>query len=451
MPTILIVDDDSAMREALDEAARDLGYDTRLASSGASALAALDEGSIDAVLLDLRMPGLDGLETLRRMRARRHPPQVTVLTAYASAQNTIEAMRLGAFDHLTKPIARSQLKLVLRAMVEAKEASQATPPVEAEPDGLIGSGQAMRDIQKAIGMLADSEATTLITGETGTGKELVARAIHAHGLRRDKPFVAVNCAAIPAELMEGELFGHKRGAFTGAIADRVGAFRDATGGTLFLDEIGDMDIALQSKILRALQEREVTPVGGRPTPVDVRVIAATHRDLRTLVRDGRFREDLFYRLHVVPIELPPLRERLADIVPLAESFLGRAGKRLAADAAARLLTHSWPGHVRELKNAMERATVLVRGDVVRADDLDFVAESSASDSVGADWPDEDIPSAIARLERMLIRRALVRSAGNRTEAARALGIHRQLLYAKMKRYGLDVSAERTDRVGEADD
>jgi len=319
------------------------------------------------------------------------------------------------------------------------------------PHRLAGADQAMRDIQKAIGMLADSEATTLITGETGTGKELVARAIHAHGLRRDKPFVAVNCAAIPAELMESELFGHKRGAFTGAIADRVGAFRDATGGTLFLDEIGDMDIALQSKILRALQEREVTPVGGRPTPVDVRVIAATHRDLRTLVRDGRFREDLFYRLHVVPIELPPLRERLADIVPLAESFLGRAGKRLAADAAARLLTHSLPGNVRELKNAMERATVLVRGDVVRADDLDFVAESSASDSVGADWPDEDIPSAIARLERMLIRRALVRSAGNRTEAARALGIHRQLLYAKMKRYGLDVSAERTDRVGEADD
>ena len=309
----------------------------------------------------------------------------------------------------------------------------------------------MRAIQKAIGMLADSEATTLITGETGTGKELVARAIHAHGLRRDKPFVAVNCAAIPAELMESELFGHKRGAFTGAIVDRGGAFRDAAGGTLFLDEIGDMDTALQSKILRALQEREVTPVGGKPTPVDVRVIAATHRDLRTLVRDGRFREDLFYRLHVVPIELPPLRERLADIVPLAESFLGRAGKRLAADAAARLLTHSWPGNVRELKNAMERAAVLVRGHVVRADDLDFVAAAAASGSVAADWPDEDIPSAIARLEAMLIQRALARSDGNGTEAARMLGIHRQLLYAKMKRYGLDVSAERTDPVGEADD
>ena len=238
---------------------------------------------------------------------------------------------------------------------------------------MVGSSEAMRAVQKAIGMLADSEATTLITGETGTGKELVARAIHAHGVRRAKPFVAVNCAAIPAELLESELFGHKRGAFTGAISDRAGAFRDAAGGTLFLDEIGDMDAAMQAKILRALQEREVTPVGGRATPVDVRVVAATHRDLRALVREGRFREDLFYRLHVVPIDLPPLRHRLADIVPLAELFLSHGGKRLAADAAARLLTHSWPGNVRELKNAMERAAVLVRSDVVRADDLSFIA------------------------------------------------------------------------------
>jgi DNA-binding NtrC family response regulator len=451
MPTILIVDDDSAMREALDEAARDLGFDTRLAPSGASALTALDEGAVDAVLLDLRMPGMDGLETLRRMQARRPPPPVTVLTAYATAQNTIEAMRLGAFDHLTKPIARSRLELALRAMVKAKDTSRAARAVDAEPDGLIGSSEPMRAVQKAIGMLADSEATTLITGETGTGKELVARAIHAHGVRRAKPFVAVNCAAIPAELLESELFGHKRGAFTGAISDRLGAFRDATGGTLFLDEIGDMDAAMQAKILRALQEREVTPVGGRPTPVDVRVIAATHRDLQTLVREGRFREDLFYRLHVVPIELPPLRERLADIVPLAELFLTRVGKRLGADAAARLLAHSWPGNVRELKNAMERTAVLVRGDVVRADDLKFIAAGKSAGSIAIDWPDEDIPSAIARLEAMLIRRALARTEGNRAEAARALGIHRQLLYAKMKRYGLDASEERTGGVGKADE
>ncbi|HEY1453525.1 MAG TPA: sigma-54 dependent transcriptional regulator, partial [Roseiarcus sp.] len=332
-----------------------------------------------------------------------------------------------------------------------KEASRAAPFVEAEPIGLIGSSEGMRATQKAIGMLADSEATTLIIGATGTGKELVARAIHAHGRRRARPFVAVNCAAIPAELMESELFGHKRGAFTGAAGDRMGAFCDAEGGTLFLDEIGDMDIAMQAKILRALQEREVTPVGGRPTPVDVRVIAATHRELQALVREGRFREDLFYRLHVVPIELPPLRDRLADIVPLAELFLNRAGKRLAADAAARLLAHSWPGNVRELQNAMERAAVLVRSDVVRAGDLDFVGRSPPADSFGVDWPDEDIPSAIARLEKALIRRSLERSVGNRTEAARALGIHRQLLYAKMKRYGLDVSANRTDGVGEADE
>jgi DNA-binding NtrC family response regulator len=423
---------------------------TRLASSGSSALAALAEEQIDAVLLDLRMSGMDGLETLRRIRARPRPPQVAVLTAYATAENTIEAMRLGAFDHLTKPIARGQLQRALKAMVDANEAPHAARAVELEPDGLIGSSEAVRAIQKAIGMLADSEATTLITGETGTGKELVARAIHAHGLRRAKPFVAVNCAAIPAELMESELFGHRRGAFTGATSDRQGAFRDATGGTLFLDEIGDMDVAMQAKILRALQEREVTPVGGRPTPVDVRVIAATHHDLQTLVREGRFREDLFYRLHVVPIELPPLRERLADIVPLAERFLSRTGKRLAADAAAKLLTYSWPGNVRELKNAMERAAVLVRSDIVRADDLNFIAVSPSPDSVGAGWPDEDIPSAIARLEKMLIQRALVRSGNNRAEAARALGIHRQLLYAKMKRYELDVSAERTDGVGEAD-
>jgi DNA-binding NtrC family response regulator len=451
MPTILIVDDDSAMRDALDEAARDLGFHTCLASSGASALVALDEQPIDAVLLDLRMPGMDGLETLRQMRARQPPPQVTVLTAYATADNTIEAMRFGAFDHLTKPIARNRLAAALKGMVEAKEASHVAPAAETEPSGLIGSSEAMRAVQKAIGMLADSGATTLITGETGTGKELVARAIHAHGARRARPFVAVNCAAIPAELLESELFGHKRGAFTGAIADRTGAFRDATGGTLFLDEIGDMDPAMQAKILRALQEREITPVGGRPTPVDVRVIAATHRDLQALVGEGRFREDLFYRLHVVPINLPPLRERLADIVPLAELFLSRAGKRLAADAAARLLTHRWPGNVRELKNAMERATVLIRGDVVRAADLNFASDSPSSDSTGLDWPDEDLPSAIARLETMLIRRAIMRSGGNRAEAARTLGIHRQFLYAKMKRYGLDVSAERTEDVVEADE
>jgi DNA-binding NtrC family response regulator len=370
MASILIVDDDGAMRDALSEAARDLGHDTYLAASGAEAIALLDAQAIDAMLLDLRMPGMDGIEVLRRARARPHPPPVTVLTAHATAANTIEAMRLGAFDHLTKPIGREDLCRVLVGMLAARAEPSAFRP-QHEPGGLIGSSESMRTIQKTIGMLADSNATVLISGETGTGKELVARAIHDHGHRGGKPFIPVNCAAIPTELMESELFGHARGAFTGAVSDRKGAFREAEHGTLFLDEIGDMDIAMQAKILRALQERVVTPVGGKPVPVDVRVIAATHRDLKQRVRDGRFREDLFYRLHVVPIHLPALRERIADIVPLAEYFLARAGgaKRLASDAAARLIRHAWPGNVRELKNAIERAAVLVRGDMVNSDDL----------------------------------------------------------------------------------
>jgi DNA-binding NtrC family response regulator len=449
MAAVLIVDDDAAMREALVEAARDLGHYPRAASSGEAALAVLGDETVDAVLLDLRMPGMDGLEVLRRIRAHPRPPPVTVLTAHATSSNTIEAMRLGAFDHLTKPIGREDLARVLIRMV-GSTSEQPTSRSAATQDGLIGSSEGMRTVQKIVGMLADSEATVLITGETGTGKELVARAIHEHGHRSGKPFVAVNCAAIPSELMETELFGHVRGAFTGALGDRTGAFCQAERGTLFLDEIGDMDFAMQAKILRALQERVVIPVGGKPVPVDVRVIAATHRDLPQRVRDGTFREDLFYRLHVVPIHLPALRERIADILPLAEYFLGRAGgdKRLSAGAAARLIRHAWPGNVRELKNAMERAAVLARGEVINAADLGLIEGTPAGDVV--DWPDEDLPTAVARLEELLIRRALERSVGNRAEAARMLNIHRQLLYAKMKRYGLDVSEDRTEGVGEAD-
>jgi len=449
MATVLIVDDDAALREALSEVARDLGHDPRPAGSGREALELLDRQVADAVLLDLRMPGMDGLEVLRLIRARPQPPPVAVLTAHATATNTIEAMRLGAFDHLTKPIGREDIARVLQRMIAGaalRPLSGATMP----QDRLIGSSEAMRQVQKAIGMLADSEATVLVTGETGTGKELVARAIHDHGHRGRGPFVAVNCAAIPTELLESELFGHVRGAFTGAASDRFGAFREADRGTVFLDEIGDMDLAMQAKILRALQERVVTPVGGKPAAVEVRVIAATHQDLPQRVRQGKFREDLFYRLHVVPIHLPPLRERIADIVPLAEHFLSCCGgKQLSADAAARLLRHNWPGNVRELQNTMERAAVLMRGAVINVADLGFIGEAQTTgDSL--DWPDEDLPTALARLEEMLIRRALLRSGGNRAEAARTLNIHRQLLYAKIRRYGLEVSDDRTQDVRQTD-
>ena len=451
MATVLIVDDDAAMREALKEALCDLGYDAQPAASGREAINTLDARAIDAVLLDLRMAGMDGLEVLRRLRARPAPPPVTILTAHATAANTIEAMRLGAFDHLTKPIGREELSRVLAGMLAARGEPRA-PRAEGAPDALIGSSEPMRAVQKTIGMLADSNATVLISGETGAGKEVVARAIHDNGHRRGQPFIPVNCAAIPGELLESELFGHVRGAFTGAVADRKGAFREAERGTLFLDEIGDMGLAMQAKILRMLQEHVVTPVGGKPVPVDLRVIAATHRDLKQRVREGRFRDDLYYRLHVVPIHLPPLRDRIADILPLAEHFLARVGggKRLAPTAAARLIRCSWPGNVRELKNAMERAAALARGPTVGARDLDFIGEPQSTAGGALDWPDEDLPSATARLEQMLIRRALAQSGGNRAEAARALGIHRQLLYAKMKRYGLEASEQRTDSVGEAD-
>ena len=449
MAAVLIVDDDPAMRDALAEAVRDLGHGVRVASSGEAALALLERESVQAVFLDLRMPGMDGLEVLRQVRARGSGPSITVLTAHANVANTIEAMRLGAFDHLTKPIGHEDVVRALKRMLAT--AVRSSPVTSAAtPDTLVGSSEAIRSVQKTIGMLADSDATVLITGETGTGKELVAHAIHDYGHRKAGPFVAVNCASIPSELMESELFGHVRGAFTGAANERAGAFRQAQGGTLLLDEVGDMALALQAKILRALQERVVTPVGGTPVAVDVRVIAATHRDLLQWVREGQFREDLFYRLHVVPIHLPALRVRIADIVPLAEHFLNATGlgKRLSTDAAARLIRHPWPGNARELRNAMERAAVLVHGEYVTSADIGFLDEMQHADRQ-LDWPEEDLPSAVARLEALLIRRALAQSGGNRSDAAKKLNINRQLLYAKIKRYELEISAD-TDAVDDVD-
>jgi DNA-binding NtrC family response regulator len=448
---ILVVDDDPAMRDALREVVTDLGHEACLAESGAAALTLLATNRIDAALLDFRMTGMDGLELLGRIRKMPNPPPVAVLTAHATAHNTIEAMRLGAFDHLTKPIGRDALSQLLETML-ASDAGHPSPEVASAGAGLIGSSETMRTVQKAIGRLADTDSTVLITGETGTGKELVARALHDHGARAKQPFIAVNCAAIPADLMETELFGHVKGAFSGAVRDRVGAFREANGGTLFLDEIGDMDPTMQAKILRALQERVVTPVGGVAIDINARIIAATHRDLRKRVAEGTFREDLFYRLNVVPIHLPPLRERLADIVPLAEHFLASAGsgKHLTSAAAAVLVRYAWPGNVRELKNVMERLTVSVSKPEIDACDAVSTCSVTPEHAAGADWPDEDLPTATLRLEGLLIRRALERCGGNRAEAARLLNIHRQLLYTKMKRLGIEVSDDKTPGVTEAD-
>ncbi|NVM92029.1 two-component system NtrC family response regulator [Variovorax sp. SG517] len=448
MAHLLIIDDDDAFRDTLAETLQGLGHEATGVASGDEALDTMARTRFDAVFLDHRMPGMDGLQTLEAMSARlaRVPP-VIVLTAFASAGNTIEAMRLGAFDHLAKPISRDGVREVLdRALQRQQGTAMASTGTDGDDD-LIGASHAMREVQKRIGLASANAMPVLVLGETGTGKEMVARALHRHSARADKPFVAINCAAIPKELLESELFGHVRGAFTGATTERAGCFRAADGGVLLLDEIGDMALAVQAKILRVLQEGEVTPLGSHKTvKVDVRVVAATHRDLAASVREGSFREDLMYRLDVLSIRLPPLRERLADVIPLAEHFLRRAAspdapKVLSAEAAQSLLSQPWPGNVRELRNVMERCQALVRHRVIGSADLSLVLgqarPAEPAQALPADWFQEDLPGAVERLERLLIENALAQAQGNRTEAARRLGIHRQLLYRKLTQYGIE--------------
>ncbi|WP_322083686.1 sigma-54 dependent transcriptional regulator [Burkholderia sp. BCC1972] len=455
MANILVVDDDAAFRDGLAETLADLGHRVVEAASGRAALSALrDGGGIECIFLDFRLPDLDGLAVLAQLRddpALAAIP-VVMLTAHATSDNTIEAMRLGAFDHLTKPIGRRDIAQLLERVVSANQ-----PPAPAPEDGgfagepsadrprLLGVSAAMRDVQKQVGRAAMTDATVLVTGETGTGKEVAARVLHAASARHAGPFVAVNCAAIPADLLESELFGHRRGAFTGAHADRAGRLVEADGGTLFLDEIGDMPAAMQAKLLRALQEREVTPLGAdRATTIDIRVVAATHRDLAAAVANGTFREDLFYRLNVIPLHLPPLADRVADILPLAAHFLvNAAGMRplhLTNDAQRALLDHRWPGNVRELRNVMERAAALAPGPAVSAADLGLAvvpARQSGTDAVPAHLLDMPLPDALATVERAAILHALERANGNRAEAARQLGIGRQSLYARMANLGIE--------------
>ncbi len=449
MAAIFVIDDDAGFRDSLVETLADFGHQVREFPRAAPALAAIAAAAPALVFLDLRMPDMDGIEALRRIRALAPDLPVIMLTAYASGENTIAAMRLGAYDHLTKPIGLAALRQALDhtlAKAELPRTPDEPDRERARPDEIFGVSAAIREVQKRIGMAAASDATVLILGETGTGKELVAKAIHRFSDRAAKPFIAVNCAAIPGELLESELFGHEKGAFTGASSARRGRFREAEGGTLLLDEIGDMPEATQAKILRALQEREVAPLGGQPVKLDVRVIAATHQDLPGLVAAGRFRADLYYRLAVLPVAMPPLRERAEDIPALARHILAElrpAPPRLTEAAINRLAAYSWPGNVRELRNALERAVSLTRGNALDVGNLSL--QGALSEAAAA----VTLPATMAAKEEAMIRDALQRASGNRSEAARLLGISRQALYDRLKRYGI-VSEKPTGDVGEAD-
>ncbi|MBN1442515.1 MAG: sigma-54-dependent Fis family transcriptional regulator [Planctomycetes bacterium] len=443
--SILIVEDDARQREILADFLRRRGYGLRDAPDAETALRLLDDGRPDLVLMDVRMPGMGGIRGLELMRERDPSLAVILLTAYAQVPDAVEAMRAGAVDYLEKPIDLGELSAVIAETIGEPEggAPADLPPL---PAGFVVASEAMRKVVAEAALVAPSSATVLVTGESGTGKELVAELIHQRSRRSHGPFVRVNCAAIAPTLVETELFGHVRGAFTGAEADRAGRFEAADGGTLFLDEIGELPLEVQPKLLRVLEDSSFERVGeSHSRKVDVRVVAATNRDLDREVEGARFREDLFWRLNVFRIHLPPLRERREEIPVLARRFLARAGKERAriSPAALRVLeAYEWPGNVRELGNIAMRAGVLASGDVILPEHLpDALREHIPPRAAGApsvsagDDRDADGVRTVEEAEREAIREALERTGGNRTRAAKLLGISRRTLLYRLKKYG----------------
>jgi two-component system response regulator HydG len=448
---ILLVDDDATLADTLALGLRKRGFDVATRTSAAEAMQALEGEDFDVVVTDLNMRGMGGLELCERVVANRPDVPVVVLTAFGNLESAISAIRAGAYDFINKPVEIDVLAIaaeraaahhrlrdeVRRLRVEAGKAPRF--------DTLVGRSPAMEVVYDLVDRVAASDATILVSGESGTGKEVVARAIHAHGRRRSGPFVAINCAAMPESLLESELFGHAKGAFTDAKTAEPGLFSRASHGTIFLDEIGDMPLGLQPKLLRVLQERTVRPVGGRDeVPVDVRVIAATNRDLESAIEEGRFREDLYYRINVVHVPLPPLRARVGDILPLAQHFLSlfasRADKNvagIAAPAAEKLVAYGWPGNVRELQNCMERAVALTRFEQVVVDDLpEKIRDYRRSHVlVASDDPSELVP--LEEVERRYVARVMEAVGGNKTAAARILGIERKRLYRMLERLEID--------------
>ncbi len=448
--TILIVDDEANMRRVLAALLKRHGYSVLDAADGEAALASLDRERIDAVLTDLKMPRMNGLELLEA--ARRGHPRVPVilLTAHGTIGSAVEALKSGAFDYLTKPFDPDEIEQVVAKAVRTRTLQESDASFEPDdPDALlIGDSPLLHEVKRVTQLAAGTPATVLITGESGTGKELIARRLHRLSGRRHYPFIKINCAAIPESLLESELFGHEKGAFTGAVSRKPGRFELADGGTFFLDEIGEMPLSAQPKLLRAIQERRFYRVGGTTTiSVDVRLVAATNRDLQNEVREGRFREDLYYRLNVVGVRLPALRERREDIPALIDCFAERAARRhgrpprpFTQAALDALVSHDWPGNIRELENAIERAILLTEGDEIDVGDLteELQARAGSGGEPVASGPlKARIRSATRRIEKDAIAEALQLTRGNVTQAAKRLGLSRRGLQLKMKELGVD--------------
>jgi DNA-binding NtrC family response regulator len=443
---ILIVDDDAAMRDYLRDELEHEGFQVLTAVGGRAGVERVKQGGVDLVVSDVKMPDLDGLDLLREVRAVDPSPYVITITAFGSIDTAIRAVKLGAYDYVTKPFEFDQLLMTIEKALGERELRTEVNRLRAEVarrdrlDNLIGRSQAMQEIFDLIRRVSGSPANVLITGESGTGKELVARAIHSHSPRKGRPFVAVNCAAIPGTLLESDLFGYKRGAFTDARTDRQGLFVEADGGTIFLDEITELPLPLQPKLLRVLQEHEVRPLGAsRSERIDVRVIAATNRDIEATLRNAEFREDLYYRLNVIQIQIPPLRARTEDILPLAAHFLTRSAARaqkalrgFSETANKILLGHHWPGNVRELENVVERAVALCDGEIVSPEDLPpALRERKNPDRLGVAVAQG---LTLEQLEREYIERVMQAEGGNKTRAAQRLGLDRKTLYRKLDEY-----------------
>lgn len=453
-PAVLIVDDEAGVRSALGGVLRDEGYAVEAVDSGEACLDRVSRAVFDVIVLDIWLPGMDGLVTLERLRQRRVDAPVVMISGHGNIESAVRAIKLGAYDFVEKPLSLEKTVLVVGNAVRQRRLEAENRALRATVDRrqtMVGESYAMGQLREQIAMAAPTNGRVLIFGENGTGKELVARSVHALSRRRNAPFIELNCAAIPEELIESELFGHMKGAFTGAVADRRGKFELADGGTLFLDEIGDMTLKTQAKVLRALQEQIVEPVGGtNSVKVDVRVLAATNKDLQTEIRGGRFREDLFFRLNVIPVYVPPLRDRDTDIPILAEHFMaelareyGRRPKRFDVGAATGLRSYAWPGNVRELRNVIERLIIMVPGEVITHDDLAFLDGRSVRD-VGEAAPVEALHDARDRFERDYILKALAAQQGNISRTADVLGVERSNLYRKMKGFGIIPSRRDED-------